>query len=412
MRPPSKPELNTNNDKTWYITWNHDVPFPLWKYYPRRRIRIKVYDNINRYSGVDREKYAAARLRIWQYAVGNGLYNPFEAELAKLTGLTTEIAYVETQIEEVKEEINDKNRQNHHIKRALGAFMESRRQRKLNPKSIVSYQNSVDWITQGLIGTNNFDVPVGKLKHIHLSAALNFAADERKWSATTINKQVGFLMAILNWLEIEDYIVKNPSKNKFMSLPVETKKHKWYDRELAAKVKEEVLLQKKLSLYRAMQFVYWLCIRSKDEIRKLKIADIDTDLQRIRFSSELSKNRKEQYRPYPEEFSLIIKEMKLEKYPKNYFVFGGGDGSPGPTRCGHNFFSKQFKAVKDKLYLSDDYTIYGWKHTRMVHELMKGTALTDISYLARHSDFKTTEIYLRDFDINLKKVYEPKDLTF
>ena len=48
----------------------------------------------------------------------------------------------------------------------------------------------------------------------------------------------------------------------------------------------------------------------------------------------------------------------------------------------------------------------------MVHELMKGTSLTDISYMARHSDFKTTEIYLRDFDINLKKVYDSKDLTF
>lgn len=412
MRPPSKPEINKQNEKSWFITWNHDVPFPLWNKYPRRRIRIKIYDNINRYVGVDREQYAEARLRIWQYAVGNGMYNPFEKQLDKLRGIQSEISVLESDINDVKEEINDKNRQTYHIKRALDAFMESRKRRKLNPKSIVSYQNSVDWLIDGLKCTNSFDIPIGRLKHVHLSAALNHASDKRKWSATTINKQVGFLMAILNWLETEDYVIKNPSKNKFMSLPVKSRKHKWYDRSLAAQVKDEVLSGNKIALYRAMQFIYWICIRSKDEIRKLRIGDIDKDLQRIRFSSELSKNRKEQYRPYGEEFARIIEEMELHKYPSNYYVFGGKTGSPGPAQCGHNFFSNQFKAIKNKLGLSDDYTVYGWKHTRMVHELMKGTSLTDISYMARHSDFKTTEIYLRDFDINLKKVYDSKDLTF
>ena len=412
MRPPSKPEINKTKDTEWYITWNHDVPFPLWHKYTRRRIRIKVYDNINRYDGEDREKYAAARLKLWQHMVGNGLYNPFAKQLENLSKLSDQQTSAIAEIEEIEQEVNDLNRCNYTVKRALDAFMESRRQRKLNPKSIVSYQSSVDWLIDGLISTKNIDVPIGKIKHIHLSAALNWASEKREWSATTINKQVGFLMAILNWLETEDYIVKNPSKNKFMALPVKTKKHKWYDRELATKVKQEVLVNKKIALYRAMQFIYWICIRSKDEIRKLKVGDIDTDMQRVRFSSELSKNRKEQYRPYGDEFAHIIKEMELHKYPKDHYVFGGSTGMPGPSQCGHNFFSKQFKTIKDKLELSDDYTIYGWKHTRMVHELMKGTALTDISYLARHSDFKTTEIYLRDFDINLKRVYDLEDLKF
>ena len=161
-----------------------------------------------------------------------------------------------------------------------------------------------------------------------------------------------------------------------------------------------------------MQFTYWLCIRSKDELRKLKIADIDTDQQRIRFTSELSKNNKEQFRPYPPEFTQIIEEMKLSTFPSHFYVFGGSTGEPGEKQCGHNFFSRQFKAIKDKLKLSDEYTIYGWKHTRLVHELMKGTELTEISYMARHTDFKTTEIYLRDFDINLKRVYGKEDLKF
>ena len=68
--------------------------------------------------------------------------------------------------------------------------------------------------------------------------------------------------------------------------------------------------------------------------------------------------------------------------------------------------------VKEKLELSMDYTVYGFKHTRIVHELMKGTDGYQISHMARHNDKKSTKDYMRDYDITLVNIYKPEDLTF
>jgi integrase len=257
---------------------------------------------------------------------------------------------------------------------------------------------------------NLIDIPIGEIKHIHLSAGLSYIAEDREWVATTINKEIDFLMTIFNWFEIEDYVIKNPSKGKFIKLPVNKTKHRWYDRDLFKKIVEAIAPNE--PLLRACQFTYELMIRSKKELRKLKVGDIDRTLKRVRFSADLSKNSTEAYRDYGPEFEQMIKEMQLHKYPNHFYVFGSGNGQPGIKQCGHNYFSKMFMAVKTKLELSMDYTVYGFKHTRIVHELMKGTDGQHIGYMARHTDRKSTKDYMRDYDITLVNIYGPEDLKF
>lgn len=410
--PYSEPKINKSNPKTWFIYFHHDVPYQLWGKYKRKRIRFRKYDNINRYTGEEREKYAEMRRQVWKYALDVLKYNPFEEQLKYQRALNADVTEVKEEIKALKNPSEEDARKKVSINSALENFMKSRRERKLAPASISAYQSSVDWILDGFAHHNLLNLKIGEVKFIHLSKALNFIAEEREWSATTINKEIDFVNSIFNWLATYDYIVKNPAKDKFAKLPIQKSKHTWYDRELAKKVKQSVLDAGKLSAYRAMQFTYWILIRSKKELQMLKVGDIDTDLKRIRFSADLSKNSREAYRDYPAEFEKILKEMELEKYPKDYYIFGKNNGMPGPYPVGHNHFSSQFKSVKDDLGLSDDYTIYGWKHTRIVHELMKGTPGEQISHMARHHSFKQTQDYLRDYDITLKNIYKPEDLTF
>ncbi|WP_432712593.1 tyrosine-type recombinase/integrase [Pedobacter sp.] len=412
MKPPSIPKLNKNNPNQYFIYWNHDVPVELWHKYPRKRMRIKVIDDINEYHGEAKDTHAEFRRQVWQYNLDSLRYNPFEAELNRFRELQQKKEVLTEQIEEQVAVSQGENRHLFTVDKSLHDYIKSRIARKLAKTSISAYQGCVDWINEGLTFNGHGAVPIGKIKYTHLSAALDYIAEDREWVATTINKEIEFMGTIFNWLEVEDYVVKNPIRGKFVKLPTQKSKHRWYNREIAKTVKDAVKAAGKDKVFYAMQFTYWLMIRSKKELQALTIGDIDRTLKRVRFSAALSKNKTEQYRDYPEEFEKVLDRLKLEGLPKTWFIFGKLDGSPGPAKCGHNFFSKQFKVVKDRIGLSPDFTIYGWKHTRIVHELMKGTDCKEISYMARHSDFKSTKDYLRDYDLTLENIYGPEDLTY
>lgn len=418
MQAPSEPEINRTQPNKWFIEWHHDVPTALWHRYDRKRIRIKKYDNINRRSDNEREAYAETRRQYWKYQLEINNYNPFEKELqyeewynSRKVELSDQIELEETK--KAKSKLPEETRRKQlPIPDAFEAFMKSRRDRKLEPPSIGAYQGLVDWLEEGFKEIGCIDLPVGELKHINISGALNYIAEEREWTATTINKGVEFAMTLFNWLDTEEYIDKNPSKGKFIKLPTLKTKHRWYDKDTKKQVIDYITAKNNMSLLRACQFTYWLMIRSKKELRMLKVGDIDRTLKRIRFRADLSKNDEEMYRDFTPEFEAILNEMDLHKYPNHFYVFGSGDGTPGIKQCGHNYFSKMFMAVKEKLELSMDYTVYGFKHTRIVHELMKGTDGYQISHMARHNDKKSTKDYMRDYDITLMNIYKPEDLTF
>jgi site-specific recombinase XerD len=420
MRPPSEPVINRTQPNKWFIEWNHDVPFLLWDKYSRKRIRIKRYPDINRYKGEERERYAQEQLKIYHYMLFELKYNPFEEELQQLEYYHVNRASLLPSVTEIEEKHKagaelpeEDKRKLLGIAEALEAFMESRRKRKLAKESITAYQGTVDWLGEGLAAMEYIHLPIGELRYIHISAALSYISEEREWVATTINKEIDFLNTVFNWLETEDYVLKSPIKNKFIKLPAAKSRHTWYDRDLFEKVVNKIIELGDEPLLRACQFTYLLLIRSKKELRNLKIGDIDTSLKRIRFRTDLdlAKSKREDYRDYSAFFEAVYSEMGLANYPADYYVFSA-EGKPGPRMVSHNYFSKRFFKVKEAMALGPEYTIYGFKHTRIVHELMRGTDGKHISYLARHTDFKTTLEYARDYDISLANVYKESDLRF
>jgi hypothetical protein len=410
MQSPSEPQIDKGNPDKWFIFWQHDVPLKLWPYHKRKRERIKVYDNINRFKGEERERYAEERRLIWKYKLEHLGYNPFEEELKALEELQARERKLEEQLRSQSELSEEDARKLTPIKGALDLFIASRIDRKIDSKSITSYRNTCTWLLDYFLENPEINV-IFKVKHIHITEAVNKAARSRGWSATTINKEIEFAMTIFNWLANQDYIYKNPSSGKIQKLRTKKTMHRFYDPETARLVKAEVLVAGLFPLYRAMQFTYWMLIRSKDELRKIKVGDIDFTLKRFRFRPEVSKNDSEQYRDYPPEFEKVILEMKLDRFPKDFYIFGK-DGVPGPVQMGANFISRMWAPVRDRLGISDDYTVYGWKHTRILHLLMLGVEGYEISYMARHESLKTKEDYLRDYGLTLKHIWAAEDLTF
>jgi hypothetical protein len=389
MADYTKPRLNTDNPKKWFVYYNFRVPENLRDLYTRGTKRFKVYAGLNRLPDNERQKAADDLIAELSLALRNGWLNPFEV-----------ISEVATYLQ--KSELRSEKP----ARDALALFIQSREERKLDKTSIVAYQGTVDWLVTG-IG----DIPIGEVKYTDISATLNKTAADRKWSATTINKEWDFSQTVFNWLALEEYVDKNPLKGKVVKLPTDKTTHRWYDKETATIVKKAIRSSDTPWLINVCQFTYEILIRSKTELRNIKVGDIDMKLHRIAFRKEWTKNSSDQYRDYSDSFHQLVLDMGLDKLPKDWYIFGKS-GKPGPTMAAHNYFSRHWEKIRSDIGLSGEYTIYGWKHTAVVHDMMKGVDGYTISHRARHGDTKTTDDYKRDYDITLNKVYDAVDLCF
>lgn len=386
----SKPKVCTDNPKKWFIYYNFKVPKELADQYPRGWKQFKVYRGINRVPLEERHVITQEIIDELYFAMKHGIYNPFIKEIEEIA------------------EVAEVRRDDMLCRDVFELFMQSRRDRKLDRTSIVAYQATVDWLLTG-VG----DIPAGALKYTDIDATINRVAHEqdRMWGATTINKEWDFVTTIMNWMESQDYVTKNPCKGKVIRLPVDKTGHKWYDRELATRVKIAVHESKTPWLINVCQFTYEVLIRSKQELRSIRVGDIDMELRRVNFRKEWTKNSSDQSRDYSDAFHELIIGMKLDELPKDWYIFGKG-GKPGPVQCGHNYFSNAWSEIRDEMGIGEEYTVYGWKHTAIVHDMMKGINGYDISHRARHGSSETTEDYKRDYDITLNRVYSAEDLKF
>lgn len=63
-------------------------------------------------------------------------------------------------------------------------------------------------------------------------------------------------------------------------------------------------------------------------------------------------------------------------------------------------FTNGYKLIKDKLGLDNKYTLYGWKHTRVVNLLMAGFTDNEVMSLTGHSDHKSFMAYKRELMVD------------
>ncbi len=418
MQPPSDPQINRQNPKEYFIYWNHDVPEVLWHKYSRRRIRIKKKDNINRYQGEERETYAEECRQVWKYRLEKLNYNPFELALSKLNAITERKETIEIVIKEKAAVIAAKatlteaeRRKRTPINKACDLWVESRMERTKNRNSVSTYRVTASWFKKYFEDMGAISTPVSELSRMDISSALMAAKKAKGWEPTTFNNEMDTLTNLFNWLELEEYVTVNPIRGKLQKVKTQKHKHRWYDRETLALVKAKLIEKKEFLVYHVMEFTYWTMIRSKTELMKLKAGDIDRTLKRIHFSADLDKTGTEAYRDYEPEFEAVLDIINFDAIPKNFYIFGKG-GEPSEFKCHKDLFADRWRPIRTELGLSDDFTIYGLKHTRIVHLLMKGIDGYDISYKARHTDPKSTKQYQRDYDITLVNVYGAEDLKF
>src|SRR5699024_5908038 len=80
-------------------------------------------------------------------------------------------------------------------------------------------------------------------------------------------------------------------------------------------------------------------------------------------------------------------------------------GEPGEEQVNKRYFSDSFKKyIRDPLRLSNIYTAYGWKHTRVVDLLSSGFTDYEVMSLTGHRSIESFEKYKRDLVVDISKM--------
>lgn len=141
------------------------------------------------------------------------------------------------------------------------------------------------------------------------------------------------------------------------------------------------------------QMEYYCAIRP-NELRQLRIGDIDFERRIIRVSSTISKNRQTEFVNMPGQLYNILTKAGYNELCGDWFLFSEG-GEPGEVMLGKNNFRFRFDRIRNRLGISADYKLYSFKHTGGVELVNADIDTWELQRHFRHKSIDTTERYIR-----------------
>jgi integrase len=186
------------------------------------------------------------------------------------------------------------------------------------------------------------------------------------------------------------------------------KRNKTYSKELLSDLYTYIAKEdKRLLLY--IQFVSYNFLRPI-EVNRLKVGDINIKSRSLKVWVKQGKYKE---KIIPE---ILFKELPdLSIYDKDDYLFTPS-GTPGDWEAAENnrrdYFTKEFKKIKDHFNLGAEYGIYSFRHThitKLYRELRKTLSPFEVKsklmLITGHSSMAALEKYLRDLDVELAEDY-------
>lgn len=153
----------------------------------------------------------------------------------------------------------------------------------------------------------------------------------------------------------------------------------------------------KKQLYLAMMFEYYSALRPGNEIRLLKVGEVDKEAGVIRIDPRRAKSRREDIVTIPKQLAALYKEY-LDSMPysvsDDMYVFGR-NGKVWDKPWSANTLRNQFNKYRDELGISNKVKFYSAKHTGLTRLAESGLPMHYIMEHARHTNLSTTQRYIK-----------------
>jgi integrase len=142
-------------------------------------------------------------------------------------------------------------------------------------------------------------------------------------------------------------------------------------------------------------FMYYMAIRPGNELRLMRLNQINYSSRTVTIYSDTSKSNETRTIDIPDNlFDLIVNEWGLQAYDQTLYVFGKS-GVPDGDHLGKNNMYNRHAAFRKKLGLPKPVTLYSWKHSGAQELADNGASIYEIQRHLRHRDITTTEMYLK-----------------
>ncbi len=376
-----KPKL-VRGKAGWYIEYYYRIPAEVRGMYlnvngePKEWERFRIREDLNRRKGKEREIYAEWLLNEITSSLESG-YNPFRPDL-------------ETHSEN---KIEDSSCTDINITDALIQYIQHVKDRGLERTSVAKYEKVIyrflEWLkTKRIPYTEANNITTDLIEKWLLDMKKTFGFKNREY-----NNHFTFIRTAFNYLLKKKLILTNPcigiEKQK-----TKASKHRYFDDQTLRDITRALEVQEPYTLL-AFLCVYHLCIRSEKELKYLKIENINFDANNILIVESKTDHR---YVPMDDVIKAKLKEY-VNGHPKHFYLFGI-KGVPSNQPFGKGFFSKRFKKVRESIGISSDYTIYGAKHTRIVHLKKDGATDAEIMKLGGWRDYNSMSKYMRDLGMD------------
>lgn len=223
---------------------------------------------------------------------------------------------------------------------------------------------------------------------------LDYLIFDKDVSPKTRNNYRAWLSTLATWMHERQYIENNPIETIHMTRETEKFRNPMPPDALARI--RAYTLKYNPPFYLACMMEYYTFIRP-DELRYIRVGDIDIVNQTIFVSSEISKNRKGQTVAINDTLIKTMIEQKVFDHFSNEYLFGR-NFTPGKEQIYINRFRVEWKKMRDKLRFPDSYQFYSLKDSG-IRDLANAKGIVIARDQARHTDISVTNKYLKNQNI-------------
>lgn len=286
---------------------------------------------------------------------------------------------------------NVKNDTNH-IRRYLSEFLNFKKS-DVAPKTFQDYTSKARLFCLWLEKNGHITKLISEIDNEIIVAYFTYLIQVKKLDRETIKKYRQVLSNIFQFFLSKKLIKEVP----FNNLPKATKtKDKaarpFFDNHIKKYL--EFVSREDPQLFLASMFQFFLLCRPGQELRLLKIQDVDIDRQTVYINDVTSKKSQSRRITMPFALKELCEAFSLSDYPGHYYVFGK-KGQPGPVALGKNHFNNHFRKYRILLGLPETYKFYSFKHTGAGKILESGATLAELMNQLGHSRFESTIHYVR-----------------
>lgn len=381
----------------WYVRYSYRNPGT------GKFERIKVYEDVNRFKGEDKIKYSILLRDAINLQLEQG-YNPFAGEI--------EVKEVISEYKQVLASVPS-DRSKYTVMQAFKYFLDKTKDSGASKATNDRYRSHINLFKHWLNARKMLLTPAAAITADHVMAFMKEYSEmvlpkskewpkgKIKWNNKTYNNYLGSFQSCFNFLSksIHGVIPRNPIEGAETKITI-SKKHTAYSDKQLQRLLAVVREKKDTFMEGIILTVYYACIRSKEELRSFRVGNILFDRDLIRLDAEGTKGRRDDHIPLDPELKKYYLELDLDKLPADWYIFSN-TRQPGPKQAWANMYAETFRPYRDQLQLTDDHTIYGLKHTRVIHLVLSKKSPYAIMQLTRHTTLDQLMAYLRDLGLTI-----------